>query len=487
MRKTISILTLLMMIGALLLALILILPTLLGYERYVIVSGSMEPTIPVGAVIYDEVVPVDDIETGDIITFVPPPEFGIDDPVTHRVDRDHASPGRTPATPVRGSSRPRATRTRIADAWKMVLDGPEQARYVRHIPYVGYVYMALQVRWVQVLVIGLPALALVAYIVVTLWRLSGDGVREERQRQQEPDPQDQQDAGAGGGGVVRRPVALLALALLPRSSAATGTAGAAFTTHESNPQTVTAGIIEEPVQLVVQSKSADGGAGIDDRLRPPVANRGTEGIDLAPGDDALLVHRGRLLPRTRWPQCYYATFGCDRIEQHVTDLPDRARRRRPLRRRSPSSAGASEPDQSATLEQLAIRDPYGAELPARTTTTASSRTRPSRTTRTSRCTSTGSWSGAPSRRPVPGVESVEVQYANLDLDPDSTDPDIKLQPEGAQHRDRRPRRGPPDRALLVHPRRRHQPVGRRTATTPRSGAPSSPRASRSVDAAQADR
>ena len=66
----------------------------------------------------------------------------------------------------------------------MMLDGPEQARYMRHIPYVGYVYMALRVRWVQVLVIGLPALALAGYIGVTLWRLSGEAVREERQRLQ---------------------------------------------------------------------------------------------------------------------------------------------------------------------------------------------------------------------------------------------------------------------------------------------------------------
>ena len=69
------------------------------------------------------------------------------------------------------------------DAWKMVLTGPDQARVVHHIPYVGYFYMALQVRWVQVLLIGLPAIGLVFYLVVSLWRVSGDGVREERERE----------------------------------------------------------------------------------------------------------------------------------------------------------------------------------------------------------------------------------------------------------------------------------------------------------------
>jgi signal peptidase len=192
LQKTISILTLLMMIGALLLAFILILPTLLGYERYVIVSGSMEPTVPVGAVIYDEVVPVQDIETGDIITFVPPPEYGIDDPVTHRVIEISIA-GENTSQPGARLFRTKGDANEDPDAWKMVLDGPDQARYVHHIPYVGYVYMALHVRWVQVLLIGLPALALVAYLGTSLWRLSAEGVREERRREQEPDQSDQPD------------------------------------------------------------------------------------------------------------------------------------------------------------------------------------------------------------------------------------------------------------------------------------------------------
>ena len=73
----------------------------------------------------------------------------------------------------------------------MVLDGPDQARYVRHVPYVGYVYMALQVRWVQVLLIAIPSIALIFYIIVNLWRVSGDGVREQRRREQEQAAQDQ--------------------------------------------------------------------------------------------------------------------------------------------------------------------------------------------------------------------------------------------------------------------------------------------------------
>lgn len=172
-HKTVSVLVTTVMVAACVLAGLMILPTLLGFERYVIVSGSMEPTIPVGSVVYDEVVPLDQLEVGDIITFVPPPEFDIDDPVTHRVVEISDMDGQL-------VFRTKGDANEDVDPWRMVLDGPDQARVVHHIPYVGYFYMALQVRWVQVLVIAVPAALLVGYIVVTLWRASGDGVRQDR-------------------------------------------------------------------------------------------------------------------------------------------------------------------------------------------------------------------------------------------------------------------------------------------------------------------
>jgi signal peptidase len=183
-RRMVSILTTTVLVAAVLLAAIMILPALLGYERYVIVSGSMVPTIPVGSVVYDEVVPVGDIETGDIITFVPPPEYGVDNPVTHRVVKITVA-GEHSSHPGRRIFQTKGDANEHVDAWQMVLDGPDQARYVHHVPYVGYAYMALQVGWVQILLIAIPSIALIAYIVVTLWRVSGDGVREQRRLEEE--------------------------------------------------------------------------------------------------------------------------------------------------------------------------------------------------------------------------------------------------------------------------------------------------------------
>lgn len=44
-------------------------PKLMGYEIYDIVSGSMEPEIPVGSVIYVKAAAPEDIQEGDVIAF----------------------------------------------------------------------------------------------------------------------------------------------------------------------------------------------------------------------------------------------------------------------------------------------------------------------------------------------------------------------------------------------------------------------------------
>jgi signal peptidase len=175
-RRVSSVLSWVVLAAALLIAGILVLPTLLGMQRYVIVSGSMVPTISVGSVVYDEVVPVEDLEVGDIITFVPPPEYGVDDPVTHRIVK--IGTGDNGETTFRTQGDANAA----PDQWTMVLDGPEQARMVRSIPYVGYVYIALSHGWVQLLLIGLPAIAIAIYLGIALWRTAGAAVREEREQ-----------------------------------------------------------------------------------------------------------------------------------------------------------------------------------------------------------------------------------------------------------------------------------------------------------------
>ena len=61
----------------------LTIPRMLGYELYTVVSGSMEPAIPTGSLVYVERTDPAQIEEGDVIAF-----YGVQDGrsvITHRV------------------------------------------------------------------------------------------------------------------------------------------------------------------------------------------------------------------------------------------------------------------------------------------------------------------------------------------------------------------------------------------------------------------
>ncbi|MBQ3428253.1 MAG: signal peptidase I [Mogibacterium sp.] len=61
----------------------LAIPKLVGYDGYVVVSGSMEPNIPVGSIVYSEKTDPALLRTGDVIVFVD--ELRGTTPITHRV------------------------------------------------------------------------------------------------------------------------------------------------------------------------------------------------------------------------------------------------------------------------------------------------------------------------------------------------------------------------------------------------------------------
>ena len=61
----------------------LTLPRVMGYDIYTVISGSMEPSIPTGSLVYIEGAQPEDIEAGDVIAF-----YGARDSaavITHRV------------------------------------------------------------------------------------------------------------------------------------------------------------------------------------------------------------------------------------------------------------------------------------------------------------------------------------------------------------------------------------------------------------------
>lgn len=121
-------------------------PSALGLQRFVITGDSMDGTIDLGSVAFAEVVPVSDLEVGDIITYTPPPASGIDHLVTHRIVAIHGKTFRT-----KGDAVPQR------DPWKFQLNAPVQARVKYSVPYAGYVFIALADRSIRMAVIGVPA------------------------------------------------------------------------------------------------------------------------------------------------------------------------------------------------------------------------------------------------------------------------------------------------------------------------------------------
>jgi signal peptidase len=158
------------------LAAILLIPAALGYQRYVIVSGSMTGTYDRGSIVFDKEVPVGDLKVGDPITYQPPPGASPEKLLTHRIvwiGRDS-----------KGSEifRTKGDANETADPWTFTLDKPEQAKVAFSVPYVGYLLAALSIPWVRMLAIAIPAVLVALLILAGIWRDAGE---EARRRQAE--------------------------------------------------------------------------------------------------------------------------------------------------------------------------------------------------------------------------------------------------------------------------------------------------------------
>jgi signal peptidase len=154
--------------AAAVIAALALVPALFGLHRYVIVSGSMTGTYDRGSLVLDDVVPVASLRVGDVITYRPPPDAGVDHLVTHRIAAiQHDRNGRI-AFRTKGDANP------IADPWTFTLPNRGQARVRAGIPYVGFALAALSDRHVRLFVIALPAALIALASFVALWRRLGE-------------------------------------------------------------------------------------------------------------------------------------------------------------------------------------------------------------------------------------------------------------------------------------------------------------------------
>jgi signal peptidase len=140
-------------------------PGLLGYQRYVLVGGSMEPTIHRGSLVFDEIVRVRDLRQGDVITYTPP---GFRRPVTHRLISATRQKTGSPIFRTQGDA------NAAADMRPFKLNQATQARYRFAVPYLGWAFILLGTPHARLILLALPALLIALAMLGRLWREGGE-------------------------------------------------------------------------------------------------------------------------------------------------------------------------------------------------------------------------------------------------------------------------------------------------------------------------
>ena len=89
LRKICNSLTMMIIIMLAALAVILIVPRLIGFQTLAVLSGSMEPNIPVGSIVFTKEAEPLELKAGDVVTY----RLSADTMVTHRVVENDTESG----------------------------------------------------------------------------------------------------------------------------------------------------------------------------------------------------------------------------------------------------------------------------------------------------------------------------------------------------------------------------------------------------------
>jgi signal peptidase len=127
--------------------LLVLLPAVLGLQRYVVTDRSMEGSLGRGSVVLATEVPPADLEVGDVITFRPPNGTS-DERVTRRIVAIKGDVATTEADTT-GSS----------DPWAVPLTSQTYARVWLGLPWIGYPFV-MQGGWMMLAAAALAALVL---------------------------------------------------------------------------------------------------------------------------------------------------------------------------------------------------------------------------------------------------------------------------------------------------------------------------------------
>ena len=131
-----------------------------GFKPVVVYSGSMRPTLGVGSLAVDRVVPARSVRVGDVITFNDPYTKGR--LVTHRV-AEIIPTARGLAYRTKGDANP------SRDPWTIKLRG-QVGRVAFSLPVAGYVLVYAHTREVRSALIVLAAVLILFGLLRRIWR-----------------------------------------------------------------------------------------------------------------------------------------------------------------------------------------------------------------------------------------------------------------------------------------------------------------------------
>lgn len=163
MAKVFSISGTVLLILVILLCIPITVPRLFGYEIYTVISGSMEPAIPTGSLIYTKEIPPKEVKKDDVIAFYSGTDTGAI--VTHRVVKNQT---------VSGEFVTKGDANEEKDP--MPVDYDELlGRVELSIPFLGRILAAVATMWGKIATACLIGLAVIFHIVAGLLRTDDDG------------------------------------------------------------------------------------------------------------------------------------------------------------------------------------------------------------------------------------------------------------------------------------------------------------------------
>ena len=132
---------------------------LLGYQSYIIYSGSMDPTVKVGSLLLTRPVDVENLQVGDVITYRSP---GNHTTLTHRIVSIRQQDGQRVFT-TKGDA------SLEPDPQEVILRG-QVSKMGFDIPYLGYVVDFAKSTQGIVLLLLVPAAGLALIQASKMWR-----------------------------------------------------------------------------------------------------------------------------------------------------------------------------------------------------------------------------------------------------------------------------------------------------------------------------